>query len=112
MKTLHQVKTEIRFQWDVMIKSGRIPVMEFQVSDDEYLIVDIELSEDNTQLLFSFDKEPLYEVYFSGEVEKVLNNYQITIDKYRDRLDEYLQQINLEIIEGYLLPNNLYYCES
>ena len=111
MKTLQQVQTEIRAQWDAMIQSGRIPVMEFQVSEDEYLNVDIKLSDDNTALLFSFDKDPLYEVYFSGEVEKVLNNYQITIDEYCDKLDIYLQQINGEITEGYLLPNNLYYCE-
>ena len=112
MKTLQQVQTEIRAQWDAMIQSGMIPVIEYQVSEDDYITVDIELSDDNTGLLFSFDKDPLYNAYFSGEVVKVLNNYQITIDEYRDRLDEYLQTIDSNMVEGYLLPNNLYYCEG
>ena len=112
MKTLQQAQADIRYQWEVMIRSGRIPVIEYQISEDDYLIVDIELSDDNTGLLFSFDKDPLYDTHFSGEVVKVLNNYQLNIDEYCNKLDIYLQQINLEIIEGYLLPNNLYYCEG
>ncbi len=112
MNDLQKNQLAIRKQWDQMTESGIMPLLELQTGEDEYLVVDIELSADNAALLFSFDKDPLFDTYFSGEIEKVCNNYQLLIDEYCDNLDIYLQQIDLEILDSYLLPNNLYYCEG
>lgn len=100
----------LKDQWDTMINNGRIPMLEYQVSDDEWVTVDIYFR--GNCLLFSFDKEPMYDTWFSGEVEKVLDNYQINFDWCFDNLDHYLQMIDQEITEGYLIPNNLYYMED
>lgn len=100
----------LKDQWDDMINRGRIPMLEYQVSEDEYLTVDIYFR--GSCLLFSFDKDPMYDTSFSGEVEKVLDNYQIDFDWCFDDLDHYVQMIDQEMIEGYLIPNNLYYVED
>ena len=57
-KYLYSLTLTIRFQWEELITSGRIPQIEYQISEDEYLILDIELSDDNKHFLFSFDKSP------------------------------------------------------
>lgn len=100
----------LKDQWDTMINSGRIPVLEYQVSEDKWLTVNIYFR--GSCLLFSFDKEPICDTYFSGEIEKVLDNYQIDFDWCFDNLDRYLQMIDQEMTEGYLIPNNLYYVED
>jgi hypothetical protein len=112
MSDLLRVQASIRAQWDQMINKGIMPLFELQTAEDEWLLVNIHLSEDNEGLIFSFDKEPLFDTSFSGEVVQVCYNYQLTIDECFDNLDGYLEQIHDEMIEGYLLPNNLYYCEG
>lgn len=111
MTDLLKVQGEIRKQWDDMIKRGVIPVIEIQTGENDCLIVDIELSEDNTGVIFSFDKDDL-DASFSNDIEQVGYNYQLTIDEFNSDLDIYLQQITGEILEGFILPNDLYYCEG
>ena len=113
MKKLIETQKNIAYQWEKMIKSGRLPIMEYQIGDD-YLIVDIELVDDGAAIIFSFDRYPFptADVFFSGDVVPVLNNFQITIDEFTDDLDIYLQQIDQEMMEGFILPNGLYYCEG
>lgn len=102
----------IRQDWDNLIHSGRIPVIEYQISESEYLICDISLSDDNECFFFSFDKDPLCEVYFSGDVTTFSDiYYRYPVDNEMS-LDWHLNAINQEMTEGYLLPNNLYYCED
>ena len=114
MKKLMEVQKKIAYQWEKMIKAGRLPIMEYQIGEDDYLIVDLELVDDGAAILFSFDRYPFptADVWFSGDVVPVLNNYQITIDEFTDNLDLYLQQIDQEMLEGFILPNGLYYCEG
>ena len=114
MKKLIEVQKTIAYQWEKMIKAGRLPIMEYQIGEDDYLIVDLELVDEGSAILFSFDRYPFptAEIWFSGEVIKVLDNYQITIDEYTDNLDSYLQQVEQEMLEGFILPNGLYYCEG
>ena len=113
MNHLKRVQNAIRVQWDSMINRGIMPLLELQTGDSDYLIVDIALSDDNDCLIFSFDKYDLCDTFFSGEIDHVIgNNYQLNIDECFENLDSYLEQINSEMIEGYLLPNNLYYCEG
>ena len=114
MSHLADVQKSIACQWEKMIASGRLPIMEYQIGEDDFLQVDLALVDDGAAILFSFDRYPFptADVWFSGDVVPVLNNYQITIDEYSDRLDLYLQQIDQEILEGFILPNGLYYCEG
>ena len=114
MSKLAEVQKNIVFQWEKMIANGRLPVMEYQIGEDDYLIVDLELVDEGSAILFSFDRYPFptADVWFSGDVIKVLDNYQITIDEFTDDLDIYLQQIDQEMLEGFILPNGLYYCED
>lgn len=114
MSQLADVKKSIVHQWNKMIASGRIPIIEYQIGEDDFLQVDLELVDDGSAILFSFDRHPFptANVWFSGEVVPVLDNFQITIDEYNDKLNLYLQQIDQEMLEGFILPNGLYYCED
>ena len=114
MSKLAEVQKTIACQWEKMIASGRLPIMEYQIGEDDFLQVDLELADGGSAILFSFDRYPFptADVWFSGDVVPVLNNFQITIDEYSDRLDIYLQQIDQEMMEGFILPNGLYYCEE
>ena len=114
MKKLIEAQKKIAYQWEKMIKAGRLPIIEYQIGEDDYLIVDIELVDDGSAIIFSFDRYPFptADVWFSGDVVPVLNNFQITIDEFTDDLDIYLQQIDQEMMEGFILPNGLFYCEG
>lgn len=114
MSHLADVQKSIVYQWNKMIASGRIPVLEYQIGEDDWLQVDVALVDNGSAILFSFDRRPFpaADVWFSGDVIPVLNNFQIVIDEYTDKLDLYLQQIDKEMLEGFILPNGLYYCED
>ena len=114
MSHLADVQKSIAYQWKKMIASSRLPVMEYQIGEDDYLIVDVALVDNGSAIIFSFDRRPFptADVWFSGGVIPVLDNYQITIDEYTDNLDIYLQQIDQEMLEGFILPNGLFYCED
>ena len=114
MSKLAEVQKTIAYQWEKMIKDGRLPVMEYQIGEEDYLQIDLALVDDGAAILFSFDRRPFptADAWFSGDVIPVLNNFQITIDEYTDNLDIYLQQIDQEMMEGFILPNGLYYSEK
>ena len=98
----------IRYEWEKMIFSGIIPVIEYRISENDYLIVDIQLSDDNECFIFSFDSDNK-KTWFSGDVTTINENrYKITVDPDMS-LDEHIQLINQEMTEGYLLPNGLFY---
>ena len=102
------MNNSIRTEWEKFISSGRIPVIEYQIAEDEYLICDIYLSDDNECFFFSFDKDPLHEVYFSGDVTTFSDiYYRYPVDNEMS-IDWHLNAINQEMTEGYLLPNGLY----
>lgn len=95
-------------QWQTMLESGRIPVMEYELLNGDYLLVniDLHLSKGKGGFRFSFDSNDL-PVWFSGSVKKLGYKFVLPFDKYFDKLDNYLQQIDQEITEGFLIPNNL-----
>ena len=103
------MNNSIRTEWEKMIFSGIILVIEYQTCKNDYLIVDIQLSDDNECFFFSFDKDPLCDVYFSGNVttfSDIYYRYPVDLDM---SLDEHIQLIDQEMTEGYLLPNGLFY---
>ena len=104
-------------QWDNMITRGVMPLMEYQTGECDYLIVHIQLHHNKRCVWFEFniDTDQARKAWFSGEIERVKGSshlFKLYVDQYNDNLDYYLQQINDEIVEGYLLPNDLYYCEE
>lgn len=80
-------------------------------NDDDYLLVEFEYNEKHDGLEFSADFE--LPTHFSGDVIQLNkdnnNRYVIPFDSdYFDNIDHYFQELNDEINEGYLLPNNLF----
>ena len=106
-KYLYSLTKSIRFQWEELIHSGRIPVIEYKISESDYLIVELSLSDDNREIEFSFDSDNK-KTWFSGDVTTINSNrYKIQVDLDMS-LDEHIQLIDQEMTEGYLLPNGLY----
>ena len=83
------------------------PIFEYKISESDYLVVELSLSEDNQEIEFSFDSDNK-KTWFSGDVVTINDNrYKITVDPDMS-LDWHLQLIDQEITEGYLLPNGVY----
>lgn len=57
--------------------------------------------------LLSFDDLDL-PVYFGGEVKRYNGDYIVPFCVFTDKFDSYLQIIDGNITEGFILPNNLY----
>lgn len=104
------MNNSIRTEWEKMISNGIIPVIEYQTGKNEWLVVYIQLSDDNHEIEFSFDSDNK-KTWFSGDVITINDNrYKITVDPNMS-LDEHIQLIDQEMTEGYLLPNGLFYDE-
>ena len=102
------MNNSIRNKWEKMISIGVIPVMEYQTGENDWLVVYIQLSDDNQEIEFSFDSDDK-KTWFSGDVTTINSNrYKITVDPDVS-LDDHIQLIDQEMTEGYLLPNGLYY---
>ena len=104
----------IKDQFNAMLERGIITAMEYQIKDDDngndWLLVDIGINDQG--ITFSFDsmEKP---VYFDGEIITYNDCYYcLPFDEYFEDLDYYLQMINDNIIEGFLLPNGLYYVDD
>ena len=106
MNTLHN-------QFNAMLERGTIPFFEYQMSNGDYLLVNIQITDKqaNTQgLLFSFDTDNK-PVSFDGDIVTFENNnnlFLLPFDEYNADLDYYLQGLYENIVEGYLILNNLY----
>ncbi len=81
-------------------------------NDNDYLLVQFEYNEKHNGLEFSacFDLS----THFSGDVIMINDNrYVIPFEpEYFDNIDYYFEQLNSEINEGYLYPNNLFFDTS
>ena len=98
----------IRTEWENIIFRGIIPVIEYQTGENDYLIVELSLSEDNQEIEFSFESDNK-KTWFSGDVTAINENrYKITVDLDMS-LDHHIQLIDQEMTEGYLLPNGIFY---
>lgn len=81
---------------------------EYEINhEDEFLLVHFGYNDQYKGLFLSFDLS-LGQTFFSGEVIELETGIVIPFDEYFEDLDYYLQKAGEEIIEGYLIPNNLY----
>ena len=74
--------------------------------NDEYLIVNIQISDKGVK--FSFDSDNKRTAFDDDIVVINDNRYLLPFDEYMQDLDLYLQMIDQNITEGFLLPNDLY----
>lgn len=95
-------------QWQKMIDKGMIPIFEMDTKEGP-MIVDLELVEEKG-VRFVFDTK-LRDTYFSGGITKFKfanHSFLLPFDEFNtDSLDDYLEKVYDEIVEGYLIPNNL-----
>ena len=95
-------------QFNEMLERSIIAYIEYELPDNEWLVVNITVTDKQTEqkgILFSLSED--FETHFSGDIVKVGFRYLLPYDEYFDSLDNYLEQIDLEITEGLLIPNNL-----
>lgn len=107
---MNNIKTAIYNQWQAMLNYGKIPMFEIELSNGGYLLVDIDYTRGDDFISFFFDDS--LPVFFDGEIKKHGGGYRIMLDDCFDNLDSYLQLIYDNIIEGYILPNDLLLCED
>ena len=96
----------LKEQFDSMISRGIIPVFELDLPDDEYLIVNI-LCDNSKGIYFNFDDLGL-KASFDGDIIKRGDSYFVKYDPCFESLDSYLELIHENVIEGFILPNNLF----
>lgn len=95
----------IKKQFKEMLSNNIMPLFEFELINNDYLIVNLDINDKG--VLFSFDSDNK-RVAFDGEIEVINeNNYLLPFDEYFEQLDYYLEMINNNITEGFLIVNNL-----
>ena len=107
---MENIKKAINSQWQAMLNYGKIPLFELELSNGGYLLVDIDYTQGNDFISFSFDDS--LPVFFDGEIKKHGGNYHVMLDDCFDNLDSYLELIYNNIIEGYIIPNDLLLSED
>lgn len=101
--------TTLKNEWQVMINRGIIPCFEYQTSEDDWLLVDLEFTDKGLE--FSFDSDNK-QVAFDGNIVVINDNRYLLPWDLDMSLDNHLEMISSNISEGYLLINDLYYCED
>ncbi len=103
---MQDIKTAIHTQWQATLNYGKIPLFEILLNNGDYLVVDVNYTQGDDFITFSFDdSQP---VFFDGDIKKHGGRYRVMLDDCFDNLDSYLQVIYENILEGYILPNNLW----
>lgn len=107
---MENIKTAIYNQWQSMLNYGKIPMFEIEMINGDYLLVDINYTEGNDYISFSFDDS--LPAYFDEEIKKHGGEYRVMLDECFDNLNSYLQLIYDNIIEGYIIANDLLLCDD
>ncbi len=107
---MENIKKAINSQWQAMLNYGKIPCFEIEMINGDYLLVDIDYQAGNNYISFSFDDS--LPVFFDGEIKKHGGEYRVMLDECFNDLDSYLQVIYDNIIDGYIIPNDLLLCED
>lgn len=107
---INKIVKNLKSEMETFISRGGMFCFEYRTAEDDHLLVDLEIVKKGIE--FSFDSNNL-PCHFSGEVVKIHSNrYLLKANSFTETLDEYLQTIHEEIMEGYLLPNELYFVEA
>ena len=89
-----------------MLDRGIMPIFELEIIGDEYLLVNLSVSDIGIE--FSFDAEGL-RTEFDFNIKKIHSNkFVLLFDEYYDNLDSYLELIHENLMEGYVIPNRLH----
>lgn len=105
----------IKAQFDTMLESGRIPVMEYPVfinGEQEWLVV--ELSATDAGIEFSFDNFGLPASFDGSIIVHSDTHYTMPYDSYNagendsDSLHYYLEAIAENILEGFICSNGIW----
>ena len=107
---MENIKTAIYNQWQSMLNYGRIPLFEIGLSNGDYLLVDIDYTQGDDFISFSFDDS--LPVFFDGEIKKHGGSYHVMLDDCFNNLDSCLELIYNNILEGYIIPNDLMLCDD
>ena len=95
----------IKEQWNEMINRGVMPLFEVELKDNEYLLVDLAITDKGIE--FSFDSNDL-PVSFDGDIETIHSNrYLLPFDENVEPIDSYFETILDNLNDGYLYSNNL-----
>ena len=102
----NQAIKSIKEQFQQAQERGYHMCFEYELPENEWLLVHLEMTDKGVE--FRFDENNL-PTWFSGDVIKTGDGvYLIKVNEDNDNLDNYLQLIDDEMKEGFLIPNNLY----
>lgn len=104
-RIMNDIKRAIFTQWQAMLNYSKIPCFEILLNNGDYLTVDIDYTQGDDFISFSFDDS--LSVFFDGDIKKHGSSYRVMLDDCFDNLDSYLQLIHENILEGYIMPNDL-----
>ena len=97
-------------QWQAMLSNNIMTLFEIPVINDDYMVTNIELVQNKRCIYLKFNVDDTLgnERYFSGDVKRINDwTYKIYVDQYNDNLDHYIEQVYSEVLDGFILPNNL-----
>jgi len=103
---MQDIKKAIFTQWQERLNYGKMPLFEILLNNGDYLLVGIEYTQGDDFISFSFDDS--LPVFFDGDIKKHGSSYHVMLDDCFNNLDNYLELIYDNILEGYILPNNLW----
>lgn len=107
---MENIKKAINSQWQTMLNYGKMPLFELELNNGDYLLVNIVYKQGDDFISFYFDDS--LPVFFDGEIKKHGSEYHVMLDDCFDNLDSYLQLIYDNIIEGYIIANDLLLCDD
>jgi len=100
--------TGIKNEWQDMLGRGVIPMFEIELTDGEYLNVDLGIV--GNCIYFTFDQDGL-PAYFDGDIisvgDDVYGVYVLPFDEHMT-LQDMLELIGDNIREGFIDPNSLF----
>lgn len=93
-------------QFQEMLSKGRLPIMEFELSTGDFLVVEVAVHTEFIEFYGDFQDLPNY---FDGIVKSQQRNWFHIDNEDMDgwSLDQLLEFIHDNIMEGFLIPNNL-----
>lgn len=84
-------------EFQEFLNGHRLPIIELELLDGDYLIINIDV--DNDKITFTFDQQ--HDTYFDGAIEGAHGYYHYVYDKDFDTLQDLLDLVYVNITEGY-----------